>query len=167
MTNIARRAIPASEKNRINVQMIKKPEIKIDNEIQVETQKSVNFFVPLLKTDKDECIVYGVVLQPETVDAQGDIYSVDVVKAAAHKFLAKYNKATKLGFMHVNFNKNFELLESYIAPQPLIINDKVIKQGSWLMAVKVIDAKVWESVKSGKITGFSIGGKAQVKKIGQ
>ncbi len=125
-----------------------------------------SIYVPLLKANNEERTVTGVVLQPEVVDAQGDIMSIDVIRKAAHRFLSKYNKATKLGLMHKYFgNLGFELYESWIAPQAVSINGTIVKEGSWIMTVYVNSNKIWNMVKSGKLTGFSIGGKAKAKKI--
>lgn len=131
-----------------------------------EPEESVaKLYVPILKQGAEERTITGVVLQPEVVDAQGDIYDANVVKQAAYKFLAGYNKNTKLGLMHKDFKPKFDLVESYLAPQELTINGTIVKEGSWLMTVKVLDDKVWEQVKKGKLTGFSIGGKARVRKL--
>jgi hypothetical protein len=123
-------------------------------------------FVPLIKKSEEKRTVTGVVLQPEVIDAQGDIMSEEVISQAAHNFLSKYNatvkKASKLGLMHKFFNVKFELLESWIAPHDVVVNDSQIKKGSWIITVKVLDDKVWKNVKEGKLTGFSIGGKAKV-----
>ena len=35
----------------------------------------------------DERFVLGIVLEPEVVDAQGDIYSAEEIRAAAHRFM--------------------------------------------------------------------------------
>lgn len=125
-----------------------------------------NIFVPLIKTNNEKRTVTGVVLQPEVTDAQGDIMSADVIEKAAHTFLAKYNKATKLGFMHKVFGKyKFELYQSWIAPQDVVINSTVVKSGSWIMTVHIPDDKIWKMVKNSTIKGFSIGGKARAKKV--
>lgn len=127
---------------------------------------SKNIYVPLVKMNMDEQTVTGVVLQPEVVDAQGDIIGVDVIRNAAHNFLAKYNKATQLGLQHKHFGKyKFELYESWIAPQDVVLNSTLVKAGSWIMTVKVHSAKIWKMVKNGDLKGFSIGGKAKVQKI--
>jgi len=124
-------------------------------------------FVPILKQNQDEQTITGVVLQPEIVDAQGDIIASDVIRKAAHRFLADYNKQTKLGLMHKDFKPKFELYESYIVPMEMVIGTKVVKAGSWVIVVHVLDKNVWKQVKDGKLTGFSIGGKAKVLKLEQ
>lgn len=123
------------------------------------------FYAEFIKKVGDEQVVTAVVLQPEVVDAHGDIMDADVIKKAAHNFLAKFNKATKLGLMHKNFAKNFELLESYVAPGDMVINNITVKAGSWVMTVRVLSGTIWKKIKEGKITGFSIGGRAKVKKL--
>lgn len=134
-----------------------------------EAEKSIE--VAIIKASSDEKqIVVGLVLAPEATDAQGDVYDADVIEAAAHNFLAGYNKTTKLGFQHKDFknwHSRFELVESWIAPMDLSIGDVSIKAGTWIMSVRVLDAAVWKMVKAGKIKGFSIGGKAKVKKLKQ
>jgi len=126
--------------------------------------KKIKLYVPLIKSESEQRTVTGVVLQPEVVDAQGDIIGVEVIKEAAHDFLSKFNKSTGLGYMHEDFDVSFELCQSYIAPQDLIIEGVVVKKGSWVMVVKILDDEIWEKVKDGKIRGFSIGGTALAEK---
>lgn len=164
-----RAAFAASEKEKRTNQEIlvsKKAEPSpVSDEKEVIVQKKFKHYIPLVKANSEEQTVTGIVLQPETVDAQGDIISKEVIRKAAHNFMASFNKKTKLGFMHKVFNKNFQLYQSYIAPQSLVLNNQLIKEGTWLMVIKVVDAKVWKMVKEGKIKGFSIGGKAKVKEL--
>lgn len=142
----------------------KKSQDKDEDEESVS--KNINIYVPLIKFNKEERTVTGVVLQPEVVDAQGDIMSAEVIRKAAHNFLSRYNKATKLGFMHKVFGKyKFDLYQSWLAPQDVVINNTTVKTGSWIMTVYVGDDKVWDMVKKARIKGFSIGGKAKAKKV--
>lgn len=130
--------------------------------------EGMSVFIPIAKAIEEEQTVSGVVLKPETTDAQGDIYSADVIREAAFKFLANYNKDTKLGHQHKDFKNwraRFALVESYVAPHDFVLGDTIVTTGSWVMTVKVLDSKIWEMVKAGKITGFSIGGKARVQKL--
>lgn len=135
-----------------------------DDDKQKRVEK--RFEVAIVVKADEEQTVSGVVLQPEVVDAQGDIMSADVIKQAAYDFLSGINKSTKLGLQHATFPKGkLALCESYIAPNGIVLGAKTVKQGSWIMTVKVLDAEVWKKVKDGKITGFSIGGKAKVVPI--
>lgn len=107
----------------------------------------------------DERFVLGIVLKPEEIDAQDDIYSADEIRQAAHKFMTDFGG---LGLQHqVNVNGKVKILETYIAPQDLTFGSEVVKKGTWLLGVRVLDDKLWSMVKSGELTGFSIGGSAR------
>ena len=119
--------------------------------------------VPVFKLVEEKRLVMGVVLEPDQIDAHGDFEKAETIERVAHRFLAKFNEVTQLGIQHQVFGKiGLELVESYIAPMDMTINDEVIKAGSWVMVVKVVNDVTWQSVKSGAITGFSIGGVATV-----
>lgn len=127
----------------------------IDSETQDDTDDDT----------EDQQLVTGVVLVPEVADAHGDIISAEVIQAAAHQFLAEYNTSTTLGIMHKDMDPPLELVESYIAPSDFVLGSQMITKGSWVITVHVIDSEVWGKVKDGKLTGFSIGGKAQVEHL--
>ena len=111
--------------------------------------------------DDDEHYVLGIVLEPDVVDAQKDIYSADEVRDAAHKYMAEFQNR---GLMHKEIvNGKVDLLESYLAPADFTIGDQHVKKGTWVMAVRVKDAKLWNECKTGGLTGFSIGGSANRK----
>ena len=130
-------------------------------------EETVEWYCPIVKADEegDERLVMGIVLEPETVDLQKDIYDADVIKAAAHDFLREYNAGTVVGFMHKDMNRALEVVESWIAPADMTIASTKIKKGTWLMTVHVSEEAIWKSVKEGKIAGFSIGGLAKVQPV--
>ena len=112
---------------------------KNESFIQSPVEKSI--LVDIAKADHEEQTVTGVVLQPEVVDAQGDIMSAQVIKESAHNFLAAFNKGTKLGVQHSIFKAGqLELVESFIAPIDMVLGLKTVKAGSWIMTVKVLSA---------------------------
>lgn len=100
----------------------------------------------------------GVVLQPEIIDAHGDIISKEVIEEAADNFLANYNKVTKTGVQHSRFFDDFEILQSYVTLVDLPLGTKEYPAGSWIVKGRVNNDEVWQAVKKGKLTGFSIGG---------
>jgi site-specific DNA-adenine methylase len=113
--------------------------------------------IPLLKTG-EERYVLGVVLEPETVDAQSDIYSAAEVRDAAHGFMQEYRN---VGLMHQGFiNDQVKILESYVAPVSFQIDGADVRKGTWLLAVRVIADELWAAIKAGELTGLSIGGSA-------
>jgi DNA adenine methylase len=106
----------------------------------------------------EERFVLGIVLEPEEVDAQKDIYSAEEVRSAAHKFMEQYQN---IGLMHSSVvNEQVKILESYVAPVSFEMDDTEVREGTWLLAVRVLDDDLWEAVKEGGLTGFSIGGSA-------
>lgn len=109
------------------------------------------------KADKEERFVYGIVLEPETIDAQNDIYSADEVRDTAHKFMAEFQN---IGIQHQELAKQVRILESFLAPADFTVGDRIIKAGTWLLAVRVLSDALWKEVKEGVFTGFSIGGTA-------
>jgi hypothetical protein len=127
--------------------------------------KKVKLYVPLLKSVDEERTVTGIVLKPNVVDAQGQVADKKVIKDAAFDFLSKYNTDTKIGYMHENFDIPFELCESSITKQTMVIDNSVIPEGSWLMTVRVLDDEIWDKVKKGEIKGFSIGGVATIEQL--
>jgi DNA adenine methylase len=107
----------------------------------------------------DERFVLGVVLEPEVVDAQNDIYSADEVRVAAHRFMEEFGG---LGLMHrMRVNGQVKVLESYLAPVDFAIGDAKVHKGTWLLAVRILSDELWQAVKTGALTGFSIGGSAR------
>lgn len=148
---------------------VEQEKVLVFRRAQENIEKSASITVDILEVRKADDLrtVTGVVLQPEITDAQKDIYNADTIRAAAWKFLASYNKpnGTRLGFMHSDFSKPFELVESWIAPVDLTIGGSPVKAGSWVMTVRVLDDRVWAAVKEKKIRGFSIGGMARVMRL--
>jgi DNA adenine methylase len=113
--------------------------------------------IPLLKTS-EERYVLGIVLEPERVDAQQDIYSAAEVREATHRFMEEYRN---LGLMHREIlGEQVKILESYLAPTEFEVDGTRIKPGTWLLAVRVVDDELWRQVKAGELTGVSIGGSA-------
>lgn len=130
-----------------------------------EAKEPTTKFMPIVKADDSQRLAMGIVLEPETVDAQGDIISEDTIRESAHNFLAKYNQKTKLGLQHELMKPDgVELVESWLAPVDMEINNRPIKKGTWLMTMRILNDALWLAIKSGQIGGFSIGGVARVQR---
>jgi hypothetical protein len=102
-----------------------------------------------------------VVLEPDTVDAHGDIYDADEIRKAKESFNKNCMRANLLHL--VNNTETFEIIESYISPADMIINNQVVTKGSWLCSLQFKDDEIWEGVKSGTFNGVSIGCTASVE----
>lgn len=114
--------------------------------------------ISFLSKKEDERLVTGIVLEPETVDSQKDIYSADEVKQAALAFMEEFQN---MGLMHKKLmNDKIKLVESFIAREDFVEGGQPVSKGTWLITVKILDEALWQKVKGGKLTGFSIGGSA-------
>lgn len=120
----------------------------------------------LKREDEDRRLVTGIVLEPDEVDTQSDTVSPETIELAAFRFLASYNKATRLGRDHEVFGEGIHLVESWIARSDQLIGGQPVKKGSWLITVHVADLQVWQTIRSGGITGFSIGGTGNRTRVG-
>ena len=110
----------------------------------------------LVSKSEDEQIVFGIVLEPDTVDSQNDTYNAEEVEKAAHMFMEQHRN---IGLQHSSLiNNKVKILESYIAPVDFEVEGQSVKKGTWLMKERILDANLWKSIKDGEITGYSIGG---------
>ncbi|MCG8395619.1 XkdF-like putative serine protease domain-containing protein [Bacillus atrophaeus] len=119
-------------------------------------EKKVRLFT---KSEQDEQkLVYGIVYEPDVPDAHGDFMTVEEIEKAAHGFLAEARE--------IDINHSFEggtgvVVESYVAPDDFMIGSKQITKGSWVLVTRASD-EVWEQIKAGIITGYSMAGTADV-----
>lgn len=137
----------------------KKKKAKPKKEVAMgEYEKSIT--VPIVKADDDKRIVYGLVLEPYTIDSQEDWETPEDIEEAAHNFMGMWREQ---GTEHVTKNEAIFPIESYIAPLDMIWespdgSEQFIKKGSWILGSKVNDYSVWQDVKAGILTGFSVEG---------
>lgn len=126
--------------------------MKSDEDINFE--KEIKVFIN--KADEEQKLVYGVVYEPNTIDSQGDFAKSADIEKAAHSFLSD---ARNIDLQH-NFKSDYgTVVESYIAPLDFDIDDNIIKKGSWILVTKATD-DIWDSIKRGEITGYSMAGRA-------
>jgi hypothetical protein len=124
----------------------------------IEAKKSEHWETEFsfLKQDEEKQIVLGVVMEPNAEDTQGEFSTAEEIEKAAHGFLTK---SRIMGKGHES-KAEAEVVESYITREDMDIEGEMVKKGSWVMAVKVYDAELWQGIKKGEFTGFSIGGLA-------
>lgn len=120
----------------------------------------------IMKADKMKQIVYGVVLEPDSIDSQDDYMTPDDIEETAHNYMENFRI---VGSQH---SKGIQAVpvESYIAPMDLHFDGgdngpQVVKKGSWILGVKVKDPKEWDKVMNGDYTGYSVGGEGYRQEI--
>lgn len=113
-------------------------------------------FGRILKADADSHFVTGIVYEPMVEDTQGNYMTEEEITKAAYWFAKNSNQ---VDLQHC-FKKcdGAAVVESYIAKCDMEIEGEAIKKGTWLMTMEITDADVWDSIKKGDITGFSMGG---------
>lgn len=107
--------------------------------------------------------VLGVVLEPNdgvdaalNPDTQGDVYSAADIEKAAHKWMSEF---LNVGLMHVELaGRRIVPVESFIAPVDMQLGEQKVLKGSWLLGAIIEDPNLWEAVKAGQLTGWSMGG---------
>ncbi len=108
--------------------------------------------------DGDQHFILGIMLEPETVDSQKEIYSAEEIEAAAHHYLEVHRN---VGYMHKELiNDKVKLVESYVTRSDMVIGNQKVKKGTWIVGLLVLDHEIWKQIKSGELTGLSIGGSA-------
>ncbi|MCM3452743.1 XkdF-like putative serine protease domain-containing protein [Heyndrickxia oleronia] len=118
-------------------------------------QKEVKVFIN--KEEEEQKLVYGVVYEPNVEDSHDDFMTAPEIEKAAHGFM---KDARNIDKQH-DFNAGVgEVVESYIAPADFTIGDETITKGSWVLVTKASD-EVWEEIKKGEITGYSMAGTAE------
>nr|WGD58167.1 XkdF-like putative serine protease domain-containing protein [Bacillus subtilis] len=127
------------------------------SEKQPDFQKEVSV---LAKEADEQKLVYGIVYEPDTVDAHGDFMTAAEIEKAAHGFL---KDAREIDKQHDFQGGVGEVVESYVAPADFEMNGETIKKGSWVLVTKASE-EVWEEIKKGEITGYSMAGVADIAK---
>lgn len=111
----------------------------------------------IIQADQAKRVVVAIVQEPEVPTLNGHIYSAEVIQTAAWEFLARYGT---VGYMHRDFDGNGEVVESWVAPADMVINQRMVPKGSWVIAMRISPER-FQEVLDGKITGVSLGGVAQ------
>jgi DNA adenine methylase len=110
-------------------------------------------------------LVLGIVLEPEVVDSQGDIYSADEIEKTAHQWLTDYRN---MSLQHEYLvNTKARPVESWIQRNDWQCGETVVKAGTWLLNSHIVDPDMWKAIKSGSLTGYSIAGLARRTPIGE
>jgi hypothetical protein len=132
----------------------------------------IKLYTPKQATDDgEERYVLGIVLAPTTAenpDLQNDFYTAEEIRKAAHYYMEHHRH---VGWHHQAIvDHKISILESHvtIADFSTVAADGStleIKTGTWLMAFRVHDDKLWTETKAG-IGGLSMGGWSKTRAVG-
>lgn len=105
----------------------------------------------------EERIVGGIVYAPDVPDQQGDYTTTAEIWKAMKTFA---ENGFPLGVMHSGKAKA-HVVECFQAEKDTKKGGDVIPAGAWYMAAKVDDDELWEAIKLGRMTGWSMSGQAE------
>lgn len=127
-------------------------------------ERQILKYARLIKIQSDEKhLVSGVVYSPKILDAHDDYADAGAIEEAAHQYMID-SRVIKV--MHEGENRSdIAIVESYVAPMDIVFkkNTEPVPAGSWIITVKVFNDDLWAKVKSYELTGFSMGGIAEVE----
>jgi hypothetical protein len=161
--------------------------ITIPDEMVVSDEQKLaksSLKVPLWKRN-EERVVGAAVLIPNVVDLQGDIYDGDAVRAAAYYFMEHYRQDDKHGIDVMHNGKvvpdAIKVVQSFVidadmtfeSDLPSANKDHISQKkqtidypkDTWIMYARVLSDELWNAVKSGELTGWSIAGFARSRAI--
>lgn len=117
----------------------------------------IRLSVRIRKLDEEKQIATGEVYAPFVIDSHGDMMEPEDVELIAHRFLAN-TLNDRIDIMHNNRPANAVAVESFISK-----GSEDFNEGAWVLSVKVNDDDVWEDIRVGKLSGYSL--EAMVKKV--
>lgn len=115
----------------------------------------VDFNAPIAKIDDEQRKVYGIVLEPDEIDTQGDTITAAEIEKAADGFIAK---AGAIGLRHRKIAEGVTLTDSYVTQGSTTLGRTKLKKGTWIIGIKIENEAIWQGVKNGEYNGFSVGG---------
>lgn len=149
---------------RVAVDSEKQVAIATEEEVVVDAPDIDKLDVSIISKsdDDDERIVFGVVYEPDTEDTQGDEATAEEIEKACYSFM---ENGQVYFVMHKGVRVDLCVLENYLAPVDFSIEtadgvEKVTK-GTWLLGSRIPVGAMWDDIKSGELTGYSMGGTGQ------
>lgn len=127
--------------------------------------------VKMIDGAKEERFVLAPVATPNKKDGHGSVIPPEVIRRAAHGYLANHRMMDDRHDLAPLLGKGSPgvPVESYILHQdttfPSPTGPRVVPMGSWMMGVRVTDDDVWARIKSGALKGLSIWGRAIARTV--
>lgn len=116
--------------------------------------------------DVEKRLALFVAMEPDVFDAHGDITSAEEVEKACHNFNEHCMVAN---LFHKVETQDAVIRESYITPVDMQLGEQFVSKGTWVQTWYFpetdVGNKLWDMVKTGEITGLSIGGKGIAEAI--
>jgi hypothetical protein len=129
-------------------------------------------------TKAKEGILYALVYLPDVPDKEGDVATREVVKAMAHDFLTNMSNGGGIDIEHnlktlsaeqVRIAETFIVQKADPRFEGWVDNDgkPVDAEGSWGIALKILDKALAAEIESGELNGVSMYGFAEMEAVGK
>jgi len=128
-------------------------DITIEFITEDKTRRHAEIVAPIICADDEKRLVYGLAMEPDEVDTHGEFTTREDIETAAHGFM----DSRMVGVQHRE-EAPAKIVESYIAQRDLTIGGQGVKEGSWIVVLRIEDDALWTRVKAGDFQGVSIGG---------
>lgn len=116
----------------------------------------------ILKVDKKQQIVGGIVYEPDEIDTQGDFTDAKEIEKAMYRFMEKYaTDSNRIKINHKGKRYHFPIMESYIPDEDTKKGGQILKAGSWWLMIKVTNKTIWKMIENKELEGLSMGGSAK------
>lgn len=108
----------------------------------------------------DKMFLYGAVLIPGQIDYHENWADEDEIRKACRSYMDRQQG----GLQHKVMVKRdgMRLTQNFVAPVDFEKEGLFIRKGSWVVEFEISDDKLKNAIRTGKYTGFSIGGKAKI-----
>lgn len=151
-------AYSAVDKHEKKVKQLKKSQGAMPWHLKAALQLPVE----IVKSANNELRQVTFVAMTPGVDLHGDYTSVEEVRKAKESFNANNPKSN---LFHLSMTDSFSVIESYLAPVDMILNDVFVEKGAWLVTLQINEDNLWQMIKDGEINGVSIGALAKVEPV--
>jgi len=142
-------------------------ESEIIEEIVKENKEFLSKYT-IKKSDGYRNLVYGVVLEPNVVDSQGDYETEETIELALHKFMHSMwlgEKRSMVGSEHKHPIVDAVPVQCYQAPTDFWFDgtsktdEYAVRKGSWVLVTHVGSDEEFTKVVDGTYGGYSIQGR--------
>ena len=116
----------------------------------------------IVKTSESHQTVTFAVLVPDEPDLNNDVISADEIVKTAHNFVESLD-LKKINIDHTDDSDMDEslvkIVESYILPMDMEMDDWVLPEWTWMVALKFEDTQLYQDVLNGNYVWVSMEGK--------
>lgn len=113
------------------------------------------------KSGDEKQIAFAAVLVPGEADSDGEILDAAKIEEVAHGWMGAYRN---VDIQHSLVNVAVPV-ESFILPADMTVTmagkETVLPKGTWILGAKVTNPEVWQKIKSGELSGYSVMGVSQ------